>query len=152
MQLTEEMKRVVARELLAFVATVRPDGTPAVSPKGTTSVWGDSQLVFLHIHSEGTVANLALNPAVEVNVVDPVLRKGWRFRGRARVHSSGPVFEDVIAWFVANNRTAAAAAAQAAVMVDVHAAEPLVSPAYDDGSTEEQVSARWRERWRARLA
>src|SRR3954470_9410072 len=77
MRLTEQMQRVVTEQSLGFVATVRPDGTPALSPKGTTRVWGDSRLVFLHIHSPGTVANLAVNPAVEVNVVDPILRKGW---------------------------------------------------------------------------
>jgi uncharacterized protein len=36
MQLTEDMQRVVREQSLGFVATVRPDGTPALSPKGTT--------------------------------------------------------------------------------------------------------------------
>ena len=74
MQLSAEMRRAVEQEQLGFVATVRPDGTPALSPKGTTSVWTDSQLVFLHIHSEGTVANLVVNPAIEISVVDPIGR------------------------------------------------------------------------------
>src|SRR3954467_2384274 len=97
MRLTEQMRRVVEEQSLGFVATVRPDGTPSLSPKGTTRVRGD-QLVFLHLCSPGTVANLAVNPAVEVNVVDPILRKGWRFAGRGTVHTSGPVFEQIVAW------------------------------------------------------
>jgi uncharacterized protein len=76
MQLTAEMKQAVEQEQLGFVATVRPDGTPALSPNGTTSVWGDNQLVFLHIHSEGTVTNISANPAIEINVVNPITRKG----------------------------------------------------------------------------
>jgi predicted pyridoxine 5'-phosphate oxidase superfamily flavin-nucleotide-binding protein len=151
MQLSAEMRRAVEQEQLGFVATVRPDGTPALSPKGTTSVWTDSQLVFLHIHSEGTVANLAVNPAIEINVVDPVARRGWRFRGHAAVHSSGPVFDEVLRHFTASGRASSAARAQAVVIMDVEAADLLLSPAYDDGTSQEQIAARWRPRWQARL-
>jgi predicted pyridoxine 5'-phosphate oxidase superfamily flavin-nucleotide-binding protein len=150
MQLSAEMRRAVEQEQLGFVATVRPDGTPALSPKGTTSVWSDSQLVFLHIHSEGTVANLAVNPAIEINVVDPVARRGWRFSGHAAVHSSGPVFDDVLRHFAAQGR-ASASRAKAVVIIDVEAADLLLSPAYDDGTPQEQIAARWRQRWQARL-
>jgi hypothetical protein len=149
-ELTAEMKRAVEQEQLGFVATVRPNGTPALSPKGTTSVWRDNQLVFLHIHSEGTVANLASNPAIEINVVDPIARRGWRFRGRATVHTSDALFDDVIAHFVSLGR-ASASMAKAVVVMDVDGADLLLSPAYDDGSTQQEISARWRPRWQARL-
>ena len=46
--LTEDMKRVVEAEL-GFIATVCPDGTPNLSPKGTTAVWDDDHLVFADI-------------------------------------------------------------------------------------------------------
>src|SRR6476661_7236773 len=70
------MKRVVAEQRLGFVATVCPDGTPNLSPKGTTAVWDDDHLVFANIRSPGTLANLRQNANVEVNVVDPFARKG----------------------------------------------------------------------------
>jgi predicted pyridoxine 5'-phosphate oxidase superfamily flavin-nucleotide-binding protein len=44
--LTEDMRRVVREQRLGFVATVCPDGTPSLSPKGTTAVWGGDHLVF----------------------------------------------------------------------------------------------------------
>jgi hypothetical protein len=44
--LTADMKRVVAEQRLGFVATVCPDGTPNLSPKGTIAVWDDDYLVF----------------------------------------------------------------------------------------------------------
>src|SRR4051812_2103111 len=141
MRLTEQMRRVVTEQSLGFVATVRPDGTPALSPKGTTRVYDDGRLVFLHLHSPGTVANLAVNPAVEVNVVDPILRKGWRFAGRGTVHTAGPVYEEVLAWY---DRPATAAPAHAVGGIDVDRAEGLVSPAYDDGTPEEVIAERWR--------
>jgi predicted pyridoxine 5'-phosphate oxidase superfamily flavin-nucleotide-binding protein len=68
--LTDDMKRVVTEQRLGFIATVCPDGTPNLSPKGTTAVWDDDHLIFADIRSPGTVANLRHNPAVEINVVD----------------------------------------------------------------------------------
>jgi len=90
---TDDMKRVVEEQRLGFVATVCPDGTPNLSPKGTTAVWDDEHLVFANIRSPGTIANLRANPGVEVNVVDPFLRKGYRFKGIASVLDSGPLYE-----------------------------------------------------------
>jgi hypothetical protein len=139
------MRRLVREQGLAFVATVRADGTPAVSPKGTTSVWGDEQLVFLHLHSPGTVVNLKQNPNVEVNVVDPIRRKGFRFSGRGRVLTFGDEYERILAWF-ASDRGTERSRVRAAVLIDVTSAEPLISPAYDNGSSEEEISAHWRER------
>ena len=46
--LTSDMKRVVEEQRLGFVATVCADGTPNLSPKGTTAVWDDEHLVFAH--------------------------------------------------------------------------------------------------------
>jgi predicted pyridoxine 5'-phosphate oxidase superfamily flavin-nucleotide-binding protein len=143
--LTGDVKRVVEEQRLGFVATVRPDGTPALSPKGTTSVWDDRHLVFLHLHSPGTVANVAENPHVEINVVDPIRRKGYRFRGTASVLTQGYEYESIVGWFV-KTRGIRQERIHAAVLIAVDAVEALVSPAYDDGASEEEVSARWRRR------
>ena len=97
--LTADMKRVVEEQRLGFVATVCPDGTPNLSPKGTTAVWDDDHLVFANIRSPGTLANLRQNASVEVNVVDPFLRKGYRFKGVASVLESGALYDKVIAFY-----------------------------------------------------
>jgi uncharacterized protein len=91
--LTHDMRRVVLEQKLGFAATVCPDGTPNLSPKGTTTVWDDEHLLFADIWSPQTVRNLAENPSIEINVVDPIVRKGYRFKGRARLHSDGDIFE-----------------------------------------------------------
>jgi predicted pyridoxine 5'-phosphate oxidase superfamily flavin-nucleotide-binding protein len=149
------MRRVVREQSLGFVATVRPDGTPALSPKGTTSVWDDTHLVFLDLCSPHTIANLSSNPNIEVNVVDPFLRKGYRFAGRAEVLTEGPTFEAICARFLAERGTARQRI-NAAVLIEVKTAEALVSPAYDDGTTEAAISKRWADHHRrlhdARLA
>lgn len=88
--LTPDMIRIVRQQRLGYVATVCADGTPNLSPKGTTTVWDDDHLVFADICSPGTAANLERNPAIEVNVVDPIARRGYRFNGRAMIFTDGP--------------------------------------------------------------
>jgi hypothetical protein len=137
------MKRVVREQRLGFVATVCPDGTPNLSPKGTTVVWDDEHLVFLHLHSPGTVANLATNPAIEVNVVDPIRRKGYRFKGRGEALTDGDLYEPVIDWFH-RHRGTKPDRIKAVVLVRVEAVGPLISPVYDSGASEAEVVEQWR--------
>ena len=138
---TDDMKRVVEEQRLGFVATVCPDGTPNLSPKGTTAVWDDEHLVFANIRSPGTIANLRTNPGVEVNVVDPFLRKGYRFKGIASVLDSGPLYEQAKAFYQA--RGSVVSMIREIVLIRVHSAQPVDSPAYDLGMTEDQVRERW---------
>ncbi len=142
--LTGDMKRVVDEQRLGFVATVCSDGTPNLSPKGTTAVWDDEHLVFANVRSPMTVANLRRNANVEINVVDPFVRKGYRFKGVATVLDSGPLYDAVIAFY--KNRGVANAIREV-VMVRVRSAQPLDSPAYDLGLTEDEVRARWEHYW-----
>ena len=136
--LTGDMKRVVNEQRLAYVASVCPDGTPNLSPKATTTVWDDDHLVYADIRSPNTRENLRHNPVVEVNVVDPVSRKGYRFKGRASVLTEGAVHDEVLEMY---RRRGQDYSPQAVVLIRVERALPLVSPAYDRGRTEEDVRA-----------
>jgi predicted pyridoxine 5'-phosphate oxidase superfamily flavin-nucleotide-binding protein len=142
--LTPDMKRVVEEQRLGFVATVCPDGTPNVSPKGTTAVWDDDHLVFANIRSPGTMANLKTNPNVEVNVVDPVVRKGYRFKGVASVLDTGEVYDRAIAFY--KERGAPPDIIREIVLIRVQTAQPVTSPAYDLGLSEDEVRTRWLQR------
>ena len=64
------------QQRLGFVATVCAMERPNVSPKGAVCVLEDDRLRFTDIWSPGIVASLRANPRVEVNVVDPFVRKG----------------------------------------------------------------------------
>jgi predicted pyridoxine 5'-phosphate oxidase superfamily flavin-nucleotide-binding protein len=139
--LTDDMKRVVSEQRLGFVATVCPDGTPNLSPKGTTTVWDDDHLVFANIRSAGTLANLRQNPSVEVNFVDPFARKGYRFKGVASILESGPRYEEAIAFY--RERGSQVNMIREIVMIRVTNAQPVDSPAYDLGMTEDEVRDRW---------
>ncbi len=138
--LTEDMRRVVEEQRLGFAATVCPDGTPNLSPKGTTAVWDDHRLVFADIRSPRTVENLRHNPAIEVNVVDPILRKGYRFKETATVLPEGEVFEEILKFY---RERGLSNEVRTVVLVEVERALPLTSPAYDLGLTELEVRERW---------
>lgn len=138
--LTDDMKRIVEQQRLGFVATVCPDGTPNLSPKGTTAVWDDDHLVFANIRSPGTLANLRHNASVEVNVVDPIVRKGYRFKGVASILESGPLYERALAFY---RERGSKNAIREIVMIRVDTAQAIDSPAYDLGFTEDEVRERW---------
>jgi hypothetical protein len=80
-----------------------------------------------------------------VNVVDPIVRKGYRFRGTGTVLSEGPQFDEIVASYV-RERGLDRARIEHVVLVAVEKASALISPAYDTGLTEAEVSARWRAR------
>jgi predicted pyridoxine 5'-phosphate oxidase superfamily flavin-nucleotide-binding protein len=137
-----DMQHVVETQRLAYVASVCPDGTPNLSPKGPTAVWDDNHLVFAHIHSAGTVANIeAGNPTVEVNVVDPILRRGYRFKGMATVHRDGPEYDAGLR-FYRQRSGLDPRRVEAIVLIEVEHAAPLLSPAYDDGTSEAEIEQR----------
>jgi len=142
--LTSEIKDFVKGNKLGFVATVCPDGTPNLSPKGTTTVWDDDHLVFADIHSPGTVSNLLNNPSIEINMVDIFTRKGFRFKGTAEVLSSGQRFTNILKIY---EEAASTYTINNIVLIKVERVLPLWSPAYDNGLSEEDVVKRWKEYW-----
>jgi uncharacterized protein len=137
------MKRVVSFQRLGFVATVCADGTPNLSPKGTLRVLDDDHLMFADIRSPGTIANLRINPSVEINVVDPLVRKGYRFKGRGQVVESGAQFERLLESFAVPGPSDAPRRIRAIVVVQVEEARPLISPGYDQGTDEAAMRERW---------
>ena len=87
------------------------------------------------------MANLRHNASVEVNVVDPFLRKGYRFKGVASILDSGALYDKAIAFYQA--RGSRVSAIREVVIVRVEDAQPIDSPAYDAGLTEDEVRGRW---------
>jgi hypothetical protein len=83
---------------------------------------------------------------VEVNVVDPFVRKGYRFKGVASVLDSGPLYNEVIAFY---KERGVVSGIREVVMVRVQRAQAIDSPAYDLGLTEAEVRARWDRHWQA---
>jgi predicted pyridoxine 5'-phosphate oxidase superfamily flavin-nucleotide-binding protein len=141
--LTPEVMRFVNTVKLGFVATVCPDGTPNLSPKGTTMAWDEDSLAFADIYSPVTTKNIFINPAIEINVVDIFLRKGYRFKGRAQVLRSGDVLDAIRDFF---QNLGSKYRINHIILVKVDHVLPISSPAYDHMS-EEQILNRWIDYW-----
>jgi predicted pyridoxine 5'-phosphate oxidase superfamily flavin-nucleotide-binding protein len=144
--LTKEIKEFVKKVKLGFVATVCPDGTPNLSPKGTTTAWDDDHLVFADIHSPETINNLLTNPAIEINIVDIFVRKGFRFKGTAQVISEGPLYNEVLNFYVSAGLNYPM---KNIVFIKVERVLPIISPVYDTDVSENEIIKRWIDYWNA---
>lgn len=144
MILTTDMRAVIRSAHLCFVGTVTPEGRPNVSPKGTIRIWDDHHLFFLDIASPGTRANLAVHPWMELNVVDQLSRRGYRFFGPARMHTSGEIFQKAVRIVVGEENSLYPVAS--VVLLEVERAAPLISPGYWNVADESAMRANWRER------
>jgi len=140
--ITEEMKQLVLKQKLGFVATVSPDNTPNLSPKGTTTVWDDDHLIFADINSPKTMANLQKNNSIEINVVDHITRKGFRFKGTASIVKEQTILDKMITQY---KNQGIKSEIKSVVLVKVENAQPIIAPSYDLGFTEEQIKAKWKD-------
>jgi predicted pyridoxine 5'-phosphate oxidase superfamily flavin-nucleotide-binding protein len=138
--LTDDTKRVVRQQRLGFIATVCPDGSPNLSPKGTATVWDDDHLVF---------ANLAHNSACEINVIDTFIRKGYRFKGTAELLNNGDLYDEIKAAYTTVRRgiQRSGLSAKGYVLMTVTMAAPLVSPGYTPGKTDTEMRDEWTGYW-----
>lgn len=134
---------MVRQQRLGYVATVSSDGHPNVSPKGSLTVWEEDRLVFADIESPRTIRNLESNPNTEVNVVDPGVRKGYRFSGVAKVLRTGELYWKVVEHYKAEG--ADIRRVRAIVVIELSAATPIISPCYLTGLAEDEVRAIWTE-------
>ncbi len=144
--LTEDTQRVVREQRLAFVATVSPDGTPNLSPKGSVRVLDGDHLMFADFRSPNTMRNLRANPAIDINIVDQTLRKGYRFQRRATILNEGPQFEQAMAVY-RSGIEGADERIHAIVLIRVERVLSLTSPGYDSGMSEAEMRARWERHW-----
>ena len=140
--ITEEIKNFVNFQKLGYVATVSDDNTPNLSPKGTIIVLDESHLAFADIQSPKTVENLKHNPSIEVNVVDPFSRRGYRFKGIAEIISSGDKFNDIISLY---NTAGIKSTIKCIVLIKIEKLNEVFSPLYDLGHTEEELETKWRK-------
>jgi predicted pyridoxine 5'-phosphate oxidase superfamily flavin-nucleotide-binding protein len=141
--LTPDMRAVIQAAHLCFAATVTPDGMPNVSPKGTLRVWDDQHLCFLDLASPGTRANLDARPWMELNVVEQLSRRGYRFFGPVTVHTGDTVFDEAVRRVRGPERLPPVAGV---ILLAVERAAPLVSPGYWRVPEEPAMRAMWRER------
>lgn len=145
--ITQQIRDLIADFPLGFVATVTPGGRPAVSPKGTFVVLDDRTIAYGDIRSPGTLTNLMACPECEVNFVNVLTRKGARIRGLARMVRKGSAeFTDLHRHWQSKWETLAHRI-ETLVLIEVEAVKPLATPPYDDGATEAEMIALYKDKF-----
>lgn len=144
--ITQKIKDFLDLQKLGYVATVDSDGNPNLSPKGTIIGWTSKILAFANIRSPDTMNNLQSNPNVEINVIDPLLRKGYLFKGQARIidKDSSP-YEEILNYYKSKGIKSKI---NSIVLVDVSSVSEVTSPLYDMGISEQEVKSKWKKHFK----
>ena len=140
--ITEEIKNFLNLQKLGYVATVSSDGKPNISPKGTIIGWSSETLAFADIRSPDTMKNLIDNPNVEINVIDPLLRKGYLFQGNARILQDGTLYQEILNHY---RRNGIKSPINSIILVDVSCISDVISPLYDLGISEDKIKSKWQK-------
>jgi uncharacterized protein len=140
--ITLEIKEFLEQQKLGFVATVTPDGTPNISPKGTIIGWTSEFLAFANIRSPDTVNNLKNNPDVEINVIDPLLRRGYLFKGMARILNDGKMYDEILEFY---KNFGIKSIIHEIILVTVSDVSLVTSPLYDLGISEQDIKLKWQK-------
>ncbi|MBB6377312.1 putative pyridoxine 5'-phosphate oxidase superfamily flavin-nucleotide-binding protein [Pseudonocardia eucalypti] len=139
---TGAVRAFIEYQRLCYVATVGPDGEPNLSPKGSLKVLSEHELAFADMASPRTVANLRTNPRLEINLVDPFLRRGYRIKGTGRVVDDPEVLA-VVGQGLGHDYPV-----RAAVRIAVTEVRPVDSPVYLFTDTpSDQVHAMWQDNY-----
>ena len=140
--ITQEIKDFLDLQKLGYIATVSSDGKPNLSPKGTIIGWDSQTLAFADIRSPDTMKNLETNSNVEINVIDPLLRKGYLFQGQARIVTDSRLYDEILNHF---REKGVKSPINSIVLVDVSNVSEVTSPLYDMGATEEEIKSKWKK-------
>ncbi len=140
--ITQEIKDFLNLQKLGYVATVSSDGKPNISPKGTIIAWTSEVLAFADIRSPDTIKNLQNNPHVEINVIDPLLRKGYLFRGQAKIIKDNSQYEEILNHY---REKGIKSPINSIVLVDVSEVSEVTSPLYDMGISEQEIKSKWKK-------
>jgi predicted pyridoxine 5'-phosphate oxidase superfamily flavin-nucleotide-binding protein len=97
-KLTKEMKDLIEKQKVCFVATADKNGKSNVSPKGSIYVVDDETLAFADLYSQKTRANLKANPNIALAVVDLKALKGYQFKGKTELLEEGNIYNDVVCY------------------------------------------------------
>ena len=145
------MEKLIKENTIGLVATVTPDGYPAVSPKATTIVLDSTHLAFIDLRSPKTKRNIKANPFVELNYIDVFRRQACRIKGKATyIERDDKKFDGLSKNFTA--WSSLFEKAKGVFVVEILNAQKILSPAYDDGADEELLKSEWLAKYNTQLS
>jgi hypothetical protein len=86
--------------------------------------------------------NLQNNSFVEINVIDPLSRKGYLFAGTGKIIKDTPMYDDILNHYRINGILSTI---NSIVMVSISSISVVTSPLYDLGETENEIKSKWKK-------
>jgi len=94
------------------------------------------------LRSPDTMKNLQSNSFVEINVIDPLSRKGYLFKGQARIVKDNSLHEEILNHY---KKMGIKSPINSIVLVDVSDVSEVISPSYDMGISEQEIRSKWKK-------
>ena len=96
MKMSKEIQDMI-NENVVHLATTSNGGIPNVVPVGGIRAMSESELLIVDVLFDKTKNNLLENPhvAIAVEVLGKGAPRGYQLKGRATIHTSGELFEEV---------------------------------------------------------
>ena len=88
------------------------------------------------------MSNLRNNPSVEINVIDPLSRKGYLFIGTGKIIKDTPLFDEIVTYY---RNSGIQSTINSVVLVTVSSVSEVTSPLYDLGKYESEIKLRWKK-------
>jgi hypothetical protein len=95
-KITEEMKGAINQAKVVALATTNKAGEPNVVPIAYKKVLSNDELLLMNIFMRKTAENIKVNSRVAVSAWytdSSGISKGYQFKGKARIETSGKVFD-----------------------------------------------------------
>jgi len=88
------------------------------------------------------MSNLKINSAMEINVIDPLSRKGYLFIGTGKIIKDSPLFDEIVTYY---RNSGIQSPINSVVLVTVSSVSEVTSPLYDLGKSESEIKLRWKK-------
>jgi predicted pyridoxine 5'-phosphate oxidase superfamily flavin-nucleotide-binding protein len=95
-KITRDMKDVFKKSNPFIVTTVSKGGKPNGVPVGLATIISDDEIMVVDVLMNKTRKNIAENPVVAVTAWDLGVHYGYQFKGKARVETSGKMFDKAV--------------------------------------------------------
>jgi len=85
MKLSKQVKQVIEKSVLCWLATSSTDHMPNVSPKECFTFYEDDKIIVANIASPTSVSNIRKNEKVCISFIDILVQKGFQIKGTATI-------------------------------------------------------------------
>jgi len=102
-KITQEMKDIAKKAKIFVMATASKEGKPNGVPIIYAKIVSDDEIMLVDNFMNKTRQNIDGNPVAAVSFWDLGVGYGYQLKGRARVETSGKLFDEASRWAIARS-------------------------------------------------